>query len=234
METFVGGVRDQAGRRAFIPVAGRSVAAVDLAAGTLLWRKDRIGRPIAATERVLVTFDRDGPAFRLRLFGAADGGEVATLDAPGIPAWAADAGSGDDAVQVIATPDGGGIHLAWRVRGRYRGGAPPPSEIAAQAHRQGSGAWRLDLQTLSVRETDPADSPTPGKAAVDEIAAIPEVSTDPNVVALARVSDRLFAVKAVRRGAVTVITLEARGADGRVVWEVALGESDAGPRAIRK
>lgn len=91
MVGFLGGVRDQAGRRAFVPVAGRLVVAVDLSGGTVLWRKERIGRLVAATEHRLVTLDREGPACRLRLFGAADGSDVAVLDAPGIPAWTAQA-----------------------------------------------------------------------------------------------------------------------------------------------
>jgi hypothetical protein len=235
MVPFVGGVRDQTGRRAFVPLAGRMVVAVDLAAGTVLWRKERIGRPIAATERRLVTFDRDGPAFRLRLFDAADGREIAALDAPGIPAWAGEAGSGEDVVQVIATPADDEIHLAWQVRGQYRGGAPPRPDIAVQARRQASGTWRLDLESLSLREAAAVEDAASASDAADAGDRASDVSTDPNVVAIARVGDRLFALKTVRRESVTVITLEARGAADGVLWEVVLGETGAGPpRALRK
>ena len=235
MVTFLGGVRDEAGRRGYVPLAGRTVVAVDIDAGRVLWRKDGIGRPIAATDQLLITCDRDGSAFRLRLFGAGDGRDVAALDAPGIPAWAAGSGAADDAVQVTAATDGNRIRFTWQVRQLYRGGAPPRPDIAAQSRRQAAGVWQLNLDTLSLRESDAVvEAPTP-RAATDADEAPAEVSDDPGVVALARVGERRFALKTVRRGSTTVITLEARGADGGVLWEVDLGESGMGPpRALRK
>ena len=235
MVTFLGGVRDQAGRRGFVPLASRTVVAVDLVAGRELWRKERIGRPIAATDQLVVTCGREGADFKVRVFGAADGRDVATLDAPGIPAWAVESAAADGAFQVTVTADGNRLHLVWHVRQQYRGGAPPRPDIAAQARRQAAGAWQLNLDTLSLRATDAVDETAMERDAADAHAAPADVSSDASVVALARVGDCLFALTTVRRDSATVIMLEARGTAGGVLWQVDLGESGVGPpRALRK
>ena len=38
MRPFAGGIRDDEGRRAFLPLPGGEIAAVDLGDGALLWR----------------------------------------------------------------------------------------------------------------------------------------------------------------------------------------------------
>jgi hypothetical protein len=236
MVPFLGGVRDLAGHCAFVPVAGPRIVAVDLLAGAVLWRRERIGRPVAATESRMVTLDCDGSAFRLRFFGARDGHELAALGAPGLPAWAADtAAGGQGGIDVTASPEDDGIHLAWRVRRQYRGGAPPRPDIAAGARQDAAGAWHVTIDPPGVQDVSAGQSADARSDGSEEAAALPEPSADPTVVALARAGGCVFALKAEQRGGATVIALEGQGEGGAVLWTVVLAESGGGPpRALRR
>src|SRR5471032_3340307 len=64
---FVGGVRDAQGLRGYVEVPAGEVVAIDLARGVALWRREKIGRPVAATARRLMTLDRAGERLVLRL-----------------------------------------------------------------------------------------------------------------------------------------------------------------------
>src|SRR5262245_35254718 len=123
---FLGGVRDADGRRGYV-AAGADIAAVDLVIGSVAWRRRAVGRPVAATVTRLLTLDRDSGSFVLRLFDAATGADAGQITNFGMPDWARETGTDADAIQVVASPVPDGIHLSWRVRRPYRGGAPPPT-----------------------------------------------------------------------------------------------------------
>jgi hypothetical protein len=235
MVTFVGGIRDAAGVHGFIPVGPDAVVAVDITRGVVLWRRDGIGRPIAATATRLVTLTREGEKFLLRILAAADGRDIGTAQDPGMPRWAARIDTSSDAVVVDAVETDEGIHIEWRMRRPYRGGAPPPRHVADQVNDEMRGELVLDPETA---RTSAAPSALARNAAFATQAAAgePHVSPDPGVVALDRIGDRMFALKVRSVDRKSVVTLEARNAqDGSTVWEATLVEhASEGPAPLRK
>jgi hypothetical protein len=233
--SFVGGVRDTAGRQGYVSV-GPEVVAVDLATGAILWRRKAIGRPIAAAPTRLLTLDQEGRNFVLRLFDAATGAEAGRVSNFGMPAWAQEAGREAEAVQLQASETPAGIALAWRVRRPYRGGAPPPAQIAAQARHEVTGAILIDPESGRAEPT-----PTPAAPSEDTPPAAlergPYATPTPDVVALDRIGDRVFVLKAqAQTGPSVLVALEARDAqDGSTLWETPLAELEkARPTPPRK
>ena len=227
VSSFVGGVRDAQGLRGYVEVNPGEVLAVDLVSGAVLWRRERIGRPVAATVQRLIALDREGDRYVLRLVDAASGVDAGRIDDFGMPDWAAKTGLTPDAVEVEASEVPGGIRLDWNLRQLYRGGAPPPEHIATEAREAVRGAAIVDPN--AARATPAALAP-PGPPKPSPFAA--EATPDPSVFALDRVGDRVFALKA--QGASLV--LEARDArTGGVVWQAPLAERRASrPTPLRK
>jgi hypothetical protein len=233
--SFIGGVRDAEGRQGYVSV-GPEVVAVDLANGSILWRRKEIGRPIAATPTRLLTLDQDGKNFVLRLFNAATGADAGRVSNFGMPDWAQEAGREADAVRIEASENPAGIEISWRVRRPYRGGAPPPAQITAQARHEITGSTLIDPETGQVVPT-----PTPA-AASEEVPTTrqelgPYAPPTPDVIALDRIGDRLFVLKALAQtGQSALVALEARDArDGSTIWETPLAEiKQARPTAQRK
>lgn len=224
MYSFASGVRDVEGRQGYISV-GPEVVAVDLMNGSLLWRRPGIGRPIAATPMRLVTLDQDGKNFVLRLLNAATGTETGRIANFGMPDWAQETGTEADAVQVEASENPAGIEISWRVRRPYRGGAPPPAQITAQANHEVAGTILIDPDSGQV-----VRMPTPTTPGEILPPAPPEmgsyISPTSDVVALDRIGDQLFVLKMpAQAGPVATVTLEARDArDGSTIWETPLAE----------
>ena len=225
--SFLGGARDAEGRRGYVPIAQSEVVAVDLANGQVLWRRPRIGRPVAATLQRLITLDRARDRVVLRLIDASSGEEAAQIENFGMPDWVATSDLAPDLVQVDAAAVPDGIRLDWTLHRRYRGGAPPPKNPTAAAQEAVVGAAIIDPIAARAVPAEPATPATPATAEPTY-----EPSTDPTVVALARVSETIFALKAQGSG----VTLEARDArNGAVLWEAALSSQRAdGPAPLRK
>jgi hypothetical protein len=235
---FAGGIRDSVGLRGYLEVTPGDVVAVDLANGSLLWRRDRIGRPIAASARRLIALDRDGKEFVLRLIDAANGADVGRIRDFGMPDWAAQAGISADAVAIDASEMPAGIQLTWRLRRPYRGGAPPPPHIEARSSDEATGSVVVDPATARVI---PAAVPAQGSAAssVQRIAPRdlgPHAKPAPDIFALDRVGDRLFALKvgaAVDHPGVMLEASDAR--DGTLLWRTPLTTGPVGrPTPQRK
>jgi len=233
VDSFAGGIRDAEGLRGYLEVAPEDVVAVDLTKGSVLWRRERVGRPIAATASRLLTLDRDGNAFVLRFLDAATGVDVGRVKDFGMPDWAAQAGTERDALQTEASQVPTGIRLAWRLRRPYRGGAPPPRHIEAQAREESTGAIVVDVNSGQVA---PADAAAPAAARMAPADLGPHAKPEPDVYALDRVGDRLFALRAQAGPDQAVVTLEARRAgDGSVLWRVPLTQAQPGrPTPQRK
>jgi hypothetical protein len=235
MYSFVGGVRDAEGRQGYVSV-GPEVAAVDLAHGSILWRRKEIGRPIAATPTRLLTLDQDGKNFVLRLFDAATGADAGRVSNLGMPDWAKEAGREADAVRIEASENPAGIEISWCVRRPYRGGAPPPAQIAAQARNEITGTILLDPESgravVTPTPAAPAEEVPPAPLELE-----PYATPTPDVVALDRIGDRLFVLKAhAQAGQSALVALEARDArDGSTIWEAPLAEIEkARPKPQRK
>lgn len=226
MLNFAGGVRDVRGARAYVPVAPHETVAIDLADGAVLWRRDGIGRPIAATISRLVTLEVEGKGFALRLVDAATGRDVGRATDFGMPNWATEVGTAPDAVDVEASESADGIRLDWRLRRPYRGGAPPSSEIAAQAAEESAGAVVLDPATAHAKlagETSSAEIRSP--KIVKKLGS--HAKSQPDVVAIERVEDRLFALKIKNVADKCLVSLEARNAlDGVTLWVVPLSQHE--------
>jgi hypothetical protein len=217
---FVGGVRDSQGQRGYVEVAPGEVVAIDLAKGVALWRRERIGRPIAATAQRLMTLDWAGERVVLRLFDAASGADAGRIDNLGMPDWAAKTGLAPDALQVEASEVPGGVRLQWNLRQLYRGGAPPPPHITSRAQEEVTGAAIVDPNTSRITPATPAPPVAPRTTA-----SVRDASPDPNVFALDRVGATVFALKAKGAG----VVLEARDArHGTALWELPLVEQRAG------
>jgi hypothetical protein len=233
--SFVGGVRDTEGRQGYVSVSPE-VVAVDLAKGSILWRRKAIGRLIAATPTRLLTLDQEGRNFVLRLFDAATGADAGRVSNFGMPGWAQEAGREAEAVQIQASETPAGIAIAWRVRRPYRGGAPPPAQIAAQARNEITGAILIDPESGRAEPTSmPATPSQEDPPASLELG--PYATPTLDVVALDRLGARVFVLKAqAQTGQSVLIALEARDAqDGSTIWEVPLAEIEkARPSPQRK
>ena len=217
---FVGGVRDSESQRGYVVVVPGDVVAIDLAKGVSLWRRERIGRPIAATAQYLMTLDRAGERFVLRLFHGASGADAGRIENLGMPDWAGKIGLAPDAVQVEAREVPGGIRLQWTLRQLYRGGAPPPPHVSSKAQEEVTGAAIIDPNTFLITPTTAAPPMVPSTTTF-----VHDASSDRNLFALDRVEDTVFALKAKGTG----IALEARDArNGIVLWELLLTEQGVG------
>jgi hypothetical protein len=233
---FAGGVRDPDCRRGFVAVSAGSVVAVDLADGKVVWRRDRIGRPVAATGDRLVTLDREGRSFALRLLDAATGADAGAVKGFGMPDWADAAGLDADAVDLEATETPTGIRISWRVRRPYRGGAPPPARLAAQTQEKDRGEVILDPRSGEV--TSAASSVAEPMEAAPRTGVAARSSTDPDIVALEPVGSRTFSLKVDRSpGQPRGVTLEAHDTQsGSKLWETPLAqlsENAAKPGPLR-
>jgi hypothetical protein len=183
-----------------------------------------------------LTLDQDGKHFVLRLFDTATGADAGRLSHFGMPDWAQEAGTEPDAVRIEASEHPAGITIAWRVRRPYRGGAPPPAQIAAQARNEMTGSLLIDPESGRVVPTTTPIAPS------EEVSpALPDLgpSATPtsDVVALDRIGDRLFVLKApAQAGQSVLVALEARDArDGSIIWEAPLAEVEqARPTPQRK
>jgi hypothetical protein len=212
--SFVGGVRDATGHRGYVEVASGEIAAVDLANGTMLWRRAGVGRPIAATADRLLTLDVAGKTFVVRVLDARTGADAGQAEVAGMPDWGQTAGLAPDAVQVTATEVPDGVELCWRMREPYRGGAPPPRAISAKAESAVTGCAIVDPQTSRVVS---AVSPAGPDKQVEPPSH--QQSADPNVLALGRAGDRTFTLE---RGG-SELALEARRApDNHLLWRLPL------------
>jgi hypothetical protein len=228
--SFAGGIRDAEGQHGYLEVAPGDVVAVDLASGSLLWRRDRIGRPIAASAKRLITLDRDGTEFVLRLIDAANGADAGRIRNFGMPDWAAQAGSGADAVAIDALETPAGIQLRWRLRRPYRGGAPPPAHIEAQSSEEATGAVVVDPATARITPAAAQAQASAASAPRDAPRDLgPHAKPAPDIFALDRVGDRLFALKVGAAADNSGVTLEASDArNGTLLWRTPLTASPAG------
>jgi hypothetical protein len=231
MVNFLGGVRDQAGTRGFLSIGANSVVAVNLETGEVLWRRGRIGRPLAATAAGLLTLDVIGQTPVLRVIDGATGVDAASVGDLGMPEVTSDMLTAPDAIHLRVSEVPEGIILAWSIRRAYRGGAPPPREIAAEARREEAGAVLLDLVSRTAR---PVATPPAALANRADVASL--TSSSPDTIALSPVGDRLYALKMDAIKGMSRITLEATNrTNGSTLWRTVLDQHDPErPGPIRK
>jgi hypothetical protein len=180
----------------------------------------------------LLTLDRDGNRFVLRLLDAATGEEVRRISGFGMPDWANETPITPQTVLVDTAEGPSGILLRWRVRRLYHGGAPPPPQVAGEAREERAGAILIDPKTGHFRSVA-APEMTFGEAETGPQELGEQVTPTPDTLGLGRVGDWLFALKLRSQpGGAAEIVLEARDAHGRTLWETPIQQIES-PRPPR-
>jgi hypothetical protein len=165
----------------------------------------------------LITLDRDGARYVFRVIDAGTGHDAGAIRDHEMPDWASSAGLARDALSVDAAESADGLRIEWTVRRPYRGGAPPPDEIARQAQQRARGALVVDPKTAAARAVAPESAP---QAAAPEERDAELTSSDPEVVALAKVEDRIFSLRMREQAEGPVLEIEARrSSDGTPLWQ---------------
>jgi len=145
-----------------------------------------------------------------------------------MPDWADATALAPDNVCIEAFEGPSGLRVEWRLRRLYRGGAPPPPHIAAEARDERTGAVLIDLKSGRFRPAEAsklpcgaADAPTEGLG--------PHATPAPDTLAFDRIGERLFALKRrPRPGSVVELVLEAHDArDGAALWATPLLQLEA-------
>lgn len=140
---FPKGVADLQAQLAYVEATDGNIEALDLRYGEIVARSDFVATPLAADGELLIAYTSaaDDPASVLLIAALRHDAEIrptweAKLD---LPDWV-DRRSGEaDAFELEAAIDEGSVTANWRAVGRYRGGAPPPSDIEEVATRSEQG-----------------------------------------------------------------------------------------------
>jgi hypothetical protein len=227
-EAFPGGVRDADSVRGFIATGEDRVSAVRLSDGALLWKREAVGQPIAASSVYLVTLDRNHGALAVRILYAASGTEVKHVTGLGLPEWVARDFNRRDALHVNAELIADGLRLDWSARKPYRGGAAPSASISAIARVEAAGSVFIDLKSgkkSDLRAGTEAAAAAPESSTAQALG--PHASAIPGAVAINRDKDRLFVLRnALQQASTASVIIEARDAHtGATLWETPLTET---------
>ena len=174
--------------------------------------------------QTVFTLDVVGNGFVVRFLDAQSGADAGQVEVAGMPDWAQTTGLAPDAVQMTAAEMPEGVELRWRIRQPYRGGAPPPRAISAQAENAITGSLVVDPKGLRVVS---AAGPGP-----DHDTQSHQQSPAPNVPAAGKADDRTFTLDSTG----SELVLEARaGPDNQLLWRLPLATQRASrPPPLRK
>lgn len=157
-----GGVAGPDKRAGYVSNTSGGIQALDLAQGELIWRSELTASPLIVRENDLAALKRAVPekenALQVVLLDRNDQGKLLLeSDAIIFPDWVSAAIRTTESFGYSARLEGDDLLLEWEAQARYRGGAPPPAYIQAQAKRAATGIARIDLKTGKVRML-PAES----------------------------------------------------------------------------
>jgi hypothetical protein len=143
-------------RAGYVSDTSGGIQALDLAQGEPIWRSQLAGRPLIVREHALVVLQLAVPdkenALRVALLDGNDQGKMLLAsDAITFPDWVSATITTNESFGYSARLEGDDLLLEWEARARYRGGAPPPAYIQAQANKAAGGVARVDLKTGKVR-----------------------------------------------------------------------------------
>lgn len=143
-------------RAGYIADTSGGIQALDLAEGALIWRSQLAARPLIVRENGLAALKRAVPdrenALQVVLLDRNDQGKLLLESEPVIfPDWVAATIIMNETFSYSVRLEGDDLLLEWEAQARYRGGAPPPAYIQAQANKAASGVARIDLKTGKVR-----------------------------------------------------------------------------------
>ena len=148
-------------RAGYIADAAGGIEALDLLSGEPLWRSEIIGRPLIVTENRLAALralPETANALQVVVLDThAHGKLLLESDPLRFPDWvAAGIVTGESFRYEVGTKRNDFL-FEWEAHARYRGGAPPPAHIQAQAAKKATGTARVDLKTGRVKML-PAES----------------------------------------------------------------------------
>lgn len=147
-------------RLGFVATLGGSVAALDLASGRLVWSRELAGTPWIAGPDLVVVAAPQPPGIVLTVLAAQDGSPVREIALAAPPELAEPAGDFDLDLRLTEST----LELAWRLPGRYAGGAPPPPFVREREAGELAGAARCDLASGRVVELPPERAPAAGES----------------------------------------------------------------------
>ncbi|HXU36441.1 MAG TPA: hypothetical protein VN937_08765 [Blastocatellia bacterium] len=139
----------------YIAEPAGGIEAIDLLAGGPDWRTETDAWPAIVIEKWLavVCFARDLPgALQVVALDRSKQGEPAVESAPLVfPDWVSAAIIPGELFSYRVSADGRVLIFEWEAHARYRGGAPPPASVLAQATRDAAGIFHVDIETGEVK-----------------------------------------------------------------------------------
>lgn len=131
------------------------IEAIDLAAGGLHWRTETAAWPAIVIEKWLAVlcFARDLPGALqvVTLDRSKQGQRVVESDPLVFPDWVSAAIIPEEFFSYRVSADRRVLIFEWEAHARYRGGAPPPASVLAQATRDAAGIFRVDIETGEIK-----------------------------------------------------------------------------------
>jgi hypothetical protein len=143
-------------RAGYVSDTSGSIQALGLAEGELIWRSQFAARPLIVKGNRLAALRRATPdrenALQVVVLDRNDQGKLLIeSDAIIFPDWVSATVLTNESFSYSVRVQGDDLLLEWEAQGRYRGGAPPPAFIQAQANKAATGIVRVDLKTGKVR-----------------------------------------------------------------------------------
>jgi hypothetical protein len=143
-------------------VAGDVIEALDLLTGESVWQAGVAGRPVLINGRSVAALQNVpgvDSALQVVVLDAQDGRVVLTSSTLEFPDWASVAVVPDECFSYQVNSEDGALLLDWQACARYSGGASPSPYVLAQANKEATGRFRVDLQTGAVTTLPPAARP---------------------------------------------------------------------------
>ncbi|HEX8142854.1 MAG TPA: hypothetical protein VF553_09680 [Pyrinomonadaceae bacterium] len=142
-------------RAGYFADAGASIEALDLSDGKPIWRSEVAARPLIVDEKRLAALRAlkdQANALQVVVLDCADEGALLVeSDLILFPEWVSAAVVTGEAFRYRVALEGNILLLEWEAHARYRGGAPPPRHIQAQATKAESGIAHIDLKRGKVK-----------------------------------------------------------------------------------
>jgi hypothetical protein len=144
------GLADADGERGFVRNAQETIDALRLGTGALMWRSGIEAEPllVVGSRLVAASPSRTRPnGLEIVLLDSDAGGRAIGRDELELPEGISVSLRDRRDFDLAARRVGESLALSWTARTRYRGGAPPPDEVARAARGDLRGRALVDLQT---------------------------------------------------------------------------------------
>lgn len=153
------GVAEPDKRVGYVADTNGGIEALDLLNGKLYWRADVTARPVIVFENTLVALrpaeDKASDLQVVVLDRSNEGNMMLESDLLVFPDWVTATTEPNQFFGYEVRIDRTELKLVWEAHARYRGGAPPPGYVLAQANRDAAGVSRINLNTGEVTMLPP-------------------------------------------------------------------------------